>query len=143
MIAASHLEGTTAAGTIRLAESAINEWLGRTRPGASAPSIDFRPDNQALIRYGVFQARVTLPPALDVGPQPRLTVTLASTMVAWGLKAMLTQSFISVDGRRVTIDLAAVPALQPYREWFPCFTAVHLSTTDSTVAVVFTFQVPE
>ena len=142
MISASQLQGTTAGGTLNIAASAVNDLLRLSRPEAGL-SVDFEPQNQALIRYGVFHARITLPRTIDLRTQSRITVTLASTVIAWGLKAMLTQPFLSVAGRDVTVDLDAVPALQPWREWLRGFTAIEVATSKTTLAVVFTFQVPE
>jgi hypothetical protein len=142
VISASQLQGTTAGGTFRVAESAVNDLLSRTRQ-ATAPTIHFEPGNHALIRYGIFHARVRLPAAMEVGVHPRLTVTLASTVVAWGLKAVLTHPYVSVNGRHVTLDLSAIPALRSWQDWLRCFTSIAFSTTEAALAVAFTFQVPE
>lgn len=126
MVAARHFEGTQVSGTVQVVESAINDVLARSLP--NSPSIALQPGNQVLVRYGMLHANVALPPTLECGPQPRLTLTLASLVVAWTIRTMSPLPFVQVRGRDVIIELAAIPALQPWREFLPHIRAARLST---------------
>lgn len=122
------LNGTRAQGTVQIAEVALNEALRAGSGGATAPVIRLFGENLIEVRYGMLHARAVLPPIIDVGPPPRVTVVLASKVVAWGLRAAVRQPFIAFNGRHVTIHLAAVPALAGLRDLWPHVTAAGLST---------------
>lgn len=121
------LSGSTVSGAIQVAESALNDLLTRAA-GARAPSVQLWPDNRLFVRYGVFHAQVLLPRAVELRPSPRITFTLASLVAALGLKAIVRVPFIEIRGRDVTIDLAAVPALVPWRALFRHLDAVELAS---------------
>jgi hypothetical protein len=129
------LTGTRADGTIQISEAALNEVVGFASPGHTGATIQLMNDNRLEVRYGIVHARAQLPLALDTGPAPRLTVTLASTVVAWTLRALLPSTFVEVQGRRVTVHLAAVPALAPYRALWPHVTSVRLATAPGLLRV--------
>jgi hypothetical protein len=80
----AQLHGTRAAGTIEINEVALNEMIGFAARGGTIPTIQLLDGNLLAVRYGVIYARAQLPPALETGPAPKLTVTLASRVVAWG-----------------------------------------------------------
>jgi hypothetical protein len=99
--------------------------------------------NRLVVRYGVLHATATLSTALEVGPSPRLTLTLASFVVAVALKAALRQPYVTISGRRVTVHLADVPALQSIRGVWPHVRRVDFSTRRGTVQADVLFAVDE
>jgi hypothetical protein len=101
------------------------------------------PDNQIVVHYGVVHATATLPPAIEAGPSPRLTLTLASLVVALALRAAVREPFLSFSGRRMTISLADVPALQPMRDLWPHVRRVGLSTNGKGVRVHVAISIDE
>jgi hypothetical protein len=131
----AQLHGTRAAGTIEINEVALNEMIGFAARGGTIPTIQLLDGNLLEVRYGVIYARAQLPPALETGPAPKLTVTLASRVVAWGLAAMLRSPFVEFVGRRVTVHLAAVPALAPCRALWPHLTSARLATVPGALRI--------
>lgn len=110
------LAGSRASGTLQLAERAINELLQSLAGAAAQLSIELQSERTLLVRYGMFHAHAQLPLTLAVGESPRLTLRLASLVVAVALKAMVRQPFIRVHGRYVTIELASIPELTAWRD---------------------------
>src|SRR5688500_4217160 len=100
----AQLSGTHAEGTPRNGGAGINDALHAAHHGVDRTTVEVHENNRLIIRYGVLHAQVMLPPSIDPGPSPRLTVTLASSFIAWGLKAMLRQPYVHIHGRHVTID---------------------------------------
>jgi hypothetical protein len=133
------LAGTSLEGTVVVDVAAVQEVLRRSVPAGL--EVEFRPDNRLLVRYGMFHAQASLPPALDVGDAPQLTVTLASILVALGLKAMLHQPFLHVHGRHVTVRLAEVPALAPWRAFLPFLRRAEIASDARRVRVRFSVRV--
>jgi hypothetical protein len=137
------LTGTRAEGTIQISEAALNEVVSLASPGPTVPTIQLMNDNRLEVRYGIVHARAQLPLALDAGPSPRLTVTLASIVVAWTLRAMLPSAFVEFHGRRVTVHLAAMPALAPYRAWWPHVRSARLATAPGVLRVGVTIAIDQ
>ena len=132
----AQLSGTHAEGTVQITEAALNDAIrSSTRGGGSAPTVRLFDDNLIEVRYGVMHARAVLPVAMDMGAAPRMTVVLASKMVAWGLRAVVRQPFVEFSGRHVTIHLASVPALASFREVWPHVTSAQLSTAPGVLRV--------
>jgi hypothetical protein len=111
----AQLRGSHFEGTIQIAEIGINDALNG-KSTSKRLTVEMLPGNHIAVRYGVFHARAALPAAIAPSDAPHLTLALASMVVAYGLKAMWRQPFVHVHGRRVTIDLAAVPALAAWRD---------------------------
>lgn len=124
----AQLTGTHAHGTIQIAEAALNEALRTGSSASTAPVIRLFGENLIEVRYGMLHARAVLPAVIDTTPSPRVMVVLASTVVAWGLRAAMRQPFIEFSGRHVTVHLAAVPALAGLRDLWPHVAAAGLST---------------
>ena len=141
MLSPRHLSGTKLAGTLHLDRAAVHDLL---RLSSSQPvSIEIQAQNRILVRYKMFHAHAALPARVQVGSSPQLTVRLDSVVVAMGLKAVVRESFVSIRGRDVTISLAEVPALRPWREWLPHVRSVELSTDAGGVGARFLIEIPE
>ena len=135
--------GTRVDGTIELSEAAMNELLHAGPSRIGDVTLEVAPGNQIVVHYGVVHATATLAPEIETGPSPRLTLTLASLVVALGLRAVLREPFVSFSGRSLTITLADVPALQSMRDLWPHLKRVALSTTAGGVSVHFEVSVSE
>jgi hypothetical protein len=131
----AHLTGTRAEGTIVISEAALNEVVSLASHGHTAPTIQLMDHNRLEVRYGIVHARAQLPLAIDTGPAPRVTLKLASMVVAWALRAILRSTFVEFHGRLVTVHLAAVPALRPYRALWPHLTSARLATAPGVLRV--------
>jgi hypothetical protein len=131
---AQQLTGTRADGTVQISEAALNEVVSLASPGHTV-TIQLMADNRVEVRYGIVHARVQLPLSLDTGPAPRLTVTLASTVVAWALRAIVHSTVVEFHGRRVTVHLAHIPALAPYRAWWTHVRSARLATAPGVLRV--------
>lgn len=129
----AQLQGTRAEATIQVTESAINEVIAIVRRGQTVPTIRLMGNNRLEVRYGMLHAHAELPRAIDAGPAPRLTVKLASRVIAWALHAALRLSFLEFHGRFVTVHLAAVPALARYRALWPHLRSARLATAPGRV----------
>ena len=136
LVSGTHLEAT-----VLVAETTVNE-LVRIATQRDV-TVEVLEQNGIVVRYGVFQARAILPAHLDPGPSPRLSVSLSSTMVALALRAALRQPFISIHGRRVTIDLAAIPPLAEWRELWRYLAALDLSTNPGLVRARFRLAIDQ
>lgn len=131
----AQLTGTDAKGTVQITEAALNDAIRVATSGGSPPAIRLFDDNLIEVRYGMMHARAVLPAVIGTGPSPHVTVLLASTMVAWGLRAAVRQPFIEFNGRHVRIHLAAVPALAAFRGLWPHVTSAQLSTAPGVLRV--------
>jgi hypothetical protein len=129
------LRGSRAEGTIQISEAALNEVIGLAARGGTVPTLQVMEHNQLEVRYGLVHARAELPAALETGPAPRLTVTVASVMVAWALRAVVRLPFVEFNGRLVTIHLAAVPALASYRALWPHVRSARFATAPRALRV--------
>jgi hypothetical protein len=131
----AQLRGSHAEGVIEISELAVNEVISLARRGEGVPTVQLMGDNRLEVRYGVVHARAELPVALDLGPAPRMTVKLESRVVAWALGAVVRLPFVEFDGRLVTIFLAAVPALAPYRALWPHIKSARFATAPGVLRV--------
>jgi hypothetical protein len=129
------LRGSRAEGIIQISEPALNEVIALASAGGTVPTVQLMGDNQLEVRYGIVHARAELPTALETGPAPRLTVTLASVVVAWALRTVVRVPFVEFNGRLVTIDLAAVPALASYRALWPHVRSARFATAPRALRV--------
>ena len=108
------LTGSRVQATLQIAERAINDVLALIVGASTHPVVELLPERTVLVRYGLLHARAELPPSLT--SDARLSLHLASLLVAMALKALVRQPFVHVHGRHLTIDLAAIPALHPWRD---------------------------
>ena len=72
-----------------------------------------------------------------MGSSPRATVSLASFIVAMGLKPLLRQPYFQLHGRELTIHLAAVPALESFRPIWPYVRRIDVSTERGVLRLHF------
>jgi hypothetical protein len=136
--------GSHAAGTLQIDPRAINEVLAMLAGhGATAPRLELQPHNVVMVRYGMLHARAELPRLADAPQSGQVTVVLASLVVAWALKAAVRQPFIHVHGRRLTIDMAAVPAFASWRDLWRYLQQLTFETTPGALRVGFTLAVHE
>ena len=129
-----------AAGLPRLRGSRVDVYLPIRQPAIDAVlrlipgvpgdlAIEIGDDRHLQVSYGVFRAGARLHHAAVAGPAPVVVLSLASQLVAWGLRAVTLPPFVSVSGRDIEIHLAAVPAL---RDLAPAWRHVSGITFDST-----------
>lgn len=105
-----HLDGTQVQAFLPLRQAVLDDVL-RMAPGVPPDlSIDIGADRQVQVRYGMFHANGRLAAGFP-GSAPRLSVELASQLVAWGLQRLSLPAFVAVRGRTVHVDLMRVPAL--------------------------------
>ena len=134
----AQVRGSRATGTLQIQVHAINEVLATLAGRSStAPLLELDAQNVVTLRYGVLHARAELPRQVGDPQSGRITVLLASLVVAWALKAAVRQPFLHVHGRRLTIDLAAVPALAAWRDLWRYLQQLTFETTPNGLRVGF------
>jgi hypothetical protein len=122
------LTGSRLEGEVRVAEPAINDLLALSSGGRTAPHVTVLEGNRIVVRYGFLHATAQLLAIAKTGESLRVTLILASTMVAWGLRAAVRQPFVFVRGREVAIDIGAVPALAAWRAVWNHIRSVTIAT---------------
>jgi hypothetical protein len=113
----------------------LNELAALSSGRAGQVGVAIHANNQLVIHYGSFHARVEVPQTIDLRASPRITVTLASTVIAWTVKTMLKVPYIDIDGRNVSIDLSAVPQLAPLRDLWRHIHSIRISTTEGRMTL--------
>jgi hypothetical protein len=135
------LRGARLHGAVPLRQDVVSSLLA----GAPAPlrdvQLEIQAGNRLVVRYGVVQATATLDEAVATGASPRIGIRLASTVLAFALRQVLRLPYVHVDGRQVTIDLGAVPALAEYRAVWPHVRDVRLVTSPGVLVIGFAVQV--
>jgi hypothetical protein len=134
--------GTHLHGTLQVGESTVKELLRAAPPPLSGCDVAVAADNRLVVRYGMLQATATIE-GFEPGPSPRLRLSLASFLIALGVKAAVRASFVHVTGRQVVIDLGAVPALQPYAPLFPYVRRMDVATAPGRILVDVAISVTE
>ena len=109
--------------------------------GGTVASVTLNSRNRVTVRYGMLHANLELPVAMETGPSPRLTLSLASVVVAWTLRAAVRQSFLHFHGRHVTIDLAEVPALAEWRDAWRHIQSLHITTAPRELQLEFAIAI--
>jgi hypothetical protein len=137
----AQLSGTHAAGTLQIAQSAMNDALAAIGAGRTPPAIEMQPANTMLVRFGMLHAHATLPPRLEAGASPRLTLRLRSLLVAMALRAAVHQPFIHIHGRQLTIELSAIPAFQEWRELWKFLELAEFETVPGALRIRFSVRV--
>lgn len=125
-----------------MSEAGLNDVLAAVSPIKGA-SVELGGGNRVRVRYGRLHAEATLPANVELGRSPRLTVVLSSIVVALSLRVLLSQPFISVQGRRVIVDLAAVPELAAVSPFWRHLREVRLSTSPNALQVSFDVEITE
>jgi hypothetical protein len=133
----SGLRGTFADGIIHVGETDLNNALASAAAATSGVKLEILAGNRILARFGVVHATVVLPPVSDLAQSPALTFALGSIAVAWGLKRVLKESYVRIQGRYVTVALDAVPVLRPYRELWRYVRQVEMTTTAGVLTMRF------
>jgi hypothetical protein len=122
---------------------ALNELLNLADSRLRGATVEVGLDNQVVFRHGVVRATATLPYTVEVGSSPRITLSLASVVVALALKALLRQPYVHFQGRHLTIHLAEVPALQSWRAVWPHVRSVEVATEREGVRLRVVLTVTE
>ncbi|HXG90612.1 MAG TPA: hypothetical protein VNJ02_20010 [Vicinamibacterales bacterium] len=131
------LSGSQVAGSLRVPERVVNETLRDAGGLTSQVQVEIKAANKLVIHYKSFHVEAALAPELEVGASPRLHVDLTSTMIAWTLKTMLVMPGISINGKRITVDLAEVAQLRPYRENLRHVRQLRFATTPGLIELQF------
>ena len=107
----AELVGSHAEGSLQIGQQSINHLL-TLESKKTAPSVELLAHNQVVMRYGLMRARAELlPAATQRASPPNITLRLASTVVAMAMKTFVRQPFVHINGRDLTIVLAADPSL--------------------------------
>jgi hypothetical protein len=112
----AQVAGSNVSVDLKISAAALNEVLALTSPGGRAPIVEVIPGNVFVVRHGLFHAHAQLPAEIRPAEAPFLTLRLASRILGWTLRAVVHQPFMRIQGRDVTIALAQVPALEPWRD---------------------------
>ena len=139
----AQLIGSHADGTLRIAEDQLNDILGLLATSSKHPRVELHHNNEVIVRYGMWHAKAELPPAMtiDGSSYPAITITLASILVAWGLKALVRVPFLHVHGRHLTIELAALPAPEGWRDLWKHLRDLTFATSPGALRVGFAVAV--
>lgn len=138
----AELTGTDVRGTIRMSEDALNDLLARTMPVPF--SIEVGPDNRVVVRQGAFYATAVLDRTIEVeGGAPRVSITLASFVIALALRHLFPRRGVHVRGRRVTIDLGAFPELRVVSGAWQYLRAASVTTSAGAVDLHFHIAITE
>jgi hypothetical protein len=130
-----HLQGAAITAELPVRQEVLDRLLVMT-PGLPRDlRVEIGPDRQLLVRVGPFHANARLAPALTLSPSPRLTVELASQLVAWGLRAVSLPPFVELAGRLVHVHLAMVPALRSLAPLWPHLTEVGFASAPGRLDV--------
>lgn len=137
-----HLVGAHLTGTVPVSQDLLNEALTHL-PGAPAGlTLDVQPANHVIVRYGPVRATIVLDETVAVndGP-PQLTGELRSSVVAFTLRQTLRLPAVRIDGRRITIDVAAIEGADAYRPYWSRLQSTRLRTTPGQLHVEFEWAV--
>jgi hypothetical protein len=137
----AELSGSHVEGSLHVAEPAIYDVLAHAADGHVRPTLELQPHNTLLVRYGMLHAHATLPAAVSLSESPQLTLVLKSVMVAFALKAVLHRPYVHIHGRHVTIDLAAIPELESWRELWKFVHHLRFETAPGTLRMQFAVSV--
>jgi hypothetical protein len=133
--------GIRLSGTVPITDAIINELLSQSPQVPKHLRVEIESGNRLVARIGVVQAAATLQsPAIVDGP-PTITLLLASTIVAWTVSRYLRAPFIAIDGRVITVDLARIPALQPWQAALHHVERLTFSTAPGLLTIGFDWHV--
>jgi hypothetical protein len=136
-----HLQGAAITAEVPVRQEVLDRLLVMT-PGLPRDlRVEIGPDRQLLVRVGPFHANARLAPALTLSPTPRLTVELASQLVAWGLRAVSLPPFVELAGRLVHVHLATVPALRSLAPLWPHLAEAAFTSAPGQLDVRLTIRV--
>ncbi len=136
-----HLQGAAVTAELPVRQDLLQDVLSLT-PGLPRDlRVEIGADRQLLVRAGPFHANARLAPALALAPTPRLTVELASQLVAWGLRAVALPPFVELSGRLVHVHLAAVPALRHLAPLWPHVTEAAFASAPGRLDIRLAVQV--
>jgi hypothetical protein len=133
-----HLAGTRLTGTLPVGEGLLNEAVRRLPGAPTGLVVEVLAANRLAARYGIVRATAILEEDVRVGDgPPQVSFQLASTLIAWTLKQALRSAAVRIDGRRVTVDIGALPGMDRYRPHWPHLRRVRLRTTAGHVQIDF------
>jgi hypothetical protein len=135
------LRGARLHGAVPVPEAVVSSFLAAAPAPIRDMRLEIQAGNRLVLRYGILVATATLDETVATGGSPRVGLQLASTVLAWTLHKALRVPYVHVDGRRVTIDLGAVPAFGEYRALWPHVRDVRLATSPGVLVVGFAVQV--
>jgi hypothetical protein len=134
---AAALRGTNVAGVVPLTQALLNELLKNSSNTARDVTLEIHPANRVVVHYGAFHVEAVLADVMELGPSPAVSLTLASTVIAWTMKRTLDMPGVHIEGKRVTFDLGTVDALNAYRQLWPHIKSVKFGTEAGVLIVVF------
>jgi len=135
------LRGTRVSGSIPIRQAIVDQALAQSPAAGRGVRIEILADNKLLVHYGAIHVEAVLEEVVETGASPRLSVLLSSSMIAWTLKRTISIPGVEIDGRRVTVDVASIAAVAPYRSLLPYVTAMRLSTAQGTITVQFEISI--
>jgi hypothetical protein len=136
-----NLPGLAVSGEIPFRQELLNAILRDAPKVPRDARIDIGIGNQIVVRAGVLRATAVLDDRVELREAPLVRMRLASSLVAFGLRALGLPPFVSIDGRIVTIDLSRVPALAPHRSLLRHLKHATLVTEPGVLYVGFEWRV--
>ena len=132
------LAGTRLTGTVPLAQAVLNTMLRQVRQVPPGFLVEVQAANRIVARYGVVRATAIIDEEVRLeSGAPQIRLELASGVIAWTLSRSLRLAALRFDGRRVIVDLGALPGIGHYRPYFAHLQRVTLRTTPGQVHVDF------
>ena len=133
-----HLTGAQVAGTIRVTETALNEALRRLRQVPAGLALEIRGGNEVALRYGVLQTTAVIVEEVELkAGAPRVRLAITSGLVALGLRAVLRGPALRMDGRYLSVELAALDSTAGLRRYWSLLRRARLRTTPGQVHIEF------
>jgi len=142
LISVDRLRGTAVRGRLQLDERSINELLHVLSPQRNV-TLRLSANNRILVQVGSFHANATLGSRVWLSPTPRVLLRLDSLLVATGLRALAPQPLVTVRGREVEIDVAAVPGLDAARDWLSHLSSLDIVTAPAMVQLQFVWRLED
>lgn len=133
--------GTHVAGTIPLTQVVVNELLKSSSGPARDVSLEIHGANKMIVHYGAFHVEAVLADAVELSASPTLSLHLASTVVAWTVKRTVNMPGVTVEGKRIIVDVGAVDALSGYRALWPHIQSVKFGTEPGVLNVFFEVRI--
>ena len=132
------LAGTRLTGTLPLTAAVLNDVIRRSPRLPPGLTVEILDANRIVARYGIVSAAAVLDDEVRVGRgAPQVTFELGSVMVAWALKQAVRLPALKFEGRRVTIDVAALDGVDATHPLWSCLLRVRLRTTAGCVHIDF------
>ena len=134
------LVGSRITAAIEVSETVLQDAFRSIREIPPTLTVRVTPANRIVLRYGAVHATAVLHESLDLRG-PRIELELQSGVVAWALQKAIRTPAVTVEGRRLMIDLSRLDRLADFSGVWPHFQSVRFATADGTLFVHVNFAV--